>query len=94
MPLVDILIALQDLCPEIYSINADGTQSGSFCNAPVTTAGMYYVSQANCPMYFNAIFNSGCLAEVDSTWSVSWPATPSGANATQKCPGGSEAEGT
>jgi len=42
------------------------------------------------------IFNSevvGCPMEQDPTWNITWPATDVGVTATQKCPGGSEAEG-
>ena len=35
----------------------------------------------------------GCESEIDSMWSIDWPATESGRNATQKCPGGVEAVG-
>ena len=44
-------------------------------------------------MYTNAEF-IGCPFEQDTTWNITWPATNINEVATQKCPGGSEAEGT
>jgi len=35
----------------------------------------------------------GCQPEVDKLWSIRWPPTNISKVATQKCPGGSEAEG-
>ena len=36
----------------------------------------------------------GCPLEQDATWNITWPATNISEVTQQKCPGGSEAEGT
>jgi len=43
---------------------------------------------------FNIPVNTACPFEQDATWNITWPATNSNEIALQKCPGGSEAEGT
>ena len=35
----------------------------------------------------------GCYMEQDGIWNITWPTTMAGKIGTQKCPGGSEAEG-
>ena len=44
-------------------------------------------------MYIDTVF-IGCPLEQDATWNITWPETNIDAVAQQKCPGGSEAEGT
>ena len=41
-----------------------------------------------CPWFID------CPMEQDPTWNITWPATSVGDTAIQKCPGGSEAEGS
>ncbi len=33
-------------------------------------------------------FNGSCELDLDLTWSIEWPNTPSGSTSTQQCPGG------
>ena len=46
----------------------------------------------NCYDYL--LFCIGCTMERDTTWNITWPATDVGIIAIQKCPGGSEADGS
>jgi len=42
---------------------------------------------------FDCVGFDGCQFEQDPTWNITWPATEVDREATQKCPGGSEAKG-
>jgi len=50
--------------------------------------------QAHCLPISLLYIAVGCAHQKDTIWNITWPKTNIGESARQKCPGGSEAEGT
>ena len=98
------------MCPDIYSTisGSNGTrQDSSFCSQVVNDTGMFVIGLRLCSHVYTVFGNLqffdnydmcpwfiDCPMEQDSTWNITWPATSVGDTAIQKCPGGSEAEGS
>ncbi|XP_065910282.1 uncharacterized protein [Dysidea avara] len=66
-----------DNCPTIYSVTDSSTQQQD----------VSFCTESN------ETVESGCPFNRDDVWNITWPATGVDKEATQKCPGGSEATG-